>query len=63
MIRVKGVPQAKTIGERGRSKEDRIIVESDNRPQPCGRVEDEQEDGDRDDFTPNVLLPVIEKIG
>ena len=63
VIGVERVPQAKTIGERGRAEEDRIIVEGDNRPQPCGGVEDEQEDVDRDHFTPNVLTAVIEEIG
>ncbi len=63
VIRVEGVPQAKTIGERGRAEEDRIIVEGDNRPQPCGGVEDEQEGIDRDDFAPDVLTAVVEEIG
>jgi hypothetical protein len=60
VIRVERVSQAKTIGERSRAEEDRIIVEGDNRPQPRGGVEDEQEGIDRDDPAPDVLVLVVE---
>ena len=43
MIGVEGVSQAETVGERRRAQQHRIIVEGDDRPQPCGGVGDEQE--------------------
>ena len=63
VIGVEGVPQAKTVGERGRAEQNRVVVEGGNRPQPCSGVEYEQEDVDRDDFAPNGLLLVVEEVG
>ena len=63
VIGVERVSQTETVGERGRAEQQRIGVEGDERPQPCGGVEDEQEDVDRDDFAPDILLLVIEEIG
>ena len=62
VIRVESVPEAKTIGERSRAEEDRIIVEGGNRPQPRGGVEDEQEGIDRNHSASDALLLVIEEI-
>jgi hypothetical protein len=63
VIGVESVPEAKTIGERSRAEEDRIIVEGGEHPQPCGGVEDEQEGIDRDDSAPDVLTAVVEESG
>jgi hypothetical protein len=63
VIRVESVSQAKTIGARGGAEENRIIVEGDNCPQPCGGVEDEQERVDRDDSAPDVLPLSLKRLG
>ncbi len=63
VIGVERVPQAETVSERRRAEQHWIIVEGDDRPQPCGDVGDEQEQVDRDDLAPNVVMAVVEEIG
>ena len=47
VVGVESVPQPEAVGEGGRAEQHRIVVEGDDRPEPCGGVDDEQEDVDR----------------
>ena len=55
VVGVEGVPEAETVGERGRAKQNRIGVEGGKRPQPCGRVEDDEEGVDRGRLYPRIF--------
>ena len=63
MIGVKRMPEAETIDERGGAEQNGIVVEGGDRPQPCGGVEDQQKNVDRDNFAPDIPTAVVEEVG
>ena len=61
VVGIHGMPQAKTIGKKRGPQQQRVLAKREDRPNPRGHIEDEQDAVDAGDLGAEIACGVVEQ--